>query len=410
MEMGKEARLIPTISSASQKTWLTSFPFLFFLFSLLLLAGCASPGDPIERRPPTPLAITDLAAQQSGNNVILTFTLPRETVQHRPLKQPPSIEILRSLSATPPPRTPPNPSASAAAPLVTIPSALVDRYLEQGHIRYVDALQPTDFAAEPNETATYIVRTRATPQKVSPDSNLVSLPIYPLPDPIDDLKAQMATGGVVTLTWTPPQKTPIGPAPAIEAYRIFRAEMTPASAPTKPPAPEPKAPPAAVPTKSKQQLTKIADASESPYEDRQAEFGKTYAYSVRSVIETSGQQLESSDSNPAIITVRDVYPPSTPQGLVVVFVPQLGQTPAHLELSWAINPETDVAGYNVYRSEQQGTPGARLNPDLLLTPAFRDMSAVAGRSYFYEVTAVDRSGNESSRSAPVAAEMPAESQ
>jgi fibronectin type 3 domain-containing protein len=79
-----------------------------------------------------------------------------------------------------------------------------------------------------------------------------------------------------------------------------------------------------------------------------------------------------------------------------------------VELSWAINPETDIAGYNVYRSEQEGIPGLRLNQELLLTPAFRDMNAMSGRRYSYTVTAVDRSGNESPASVAVEGGVPDE--
>jgi len=47
---------------------------------------------------------------------------------------------------------------------------------------------------------------------------------------------------------------------------------------------------------------------------------------------------------------------------------------------------------------------------LLLTPAFRDMNVQPGRRYFYTVTAVDRSGNESPVSEAVAGSVPAENQ
>jgi fibronectin type 3 domain-containing protein len=95
--------------------------------------------------------------------------------------------------------------------------------------------------------------------------------------------------------------------------------------------------------------------------------------------------------------------------LLVVDVPAQGDVPAHLELSWGISPETDLAGYNVYRSDQEGVPGMRVNTELLLTPAFRDMNAVPGRRYSYSVTAVDRSGNESPVSAAASGAVPAES-
>ncbi|HKQ85727.1 MAG TPA: fibronectin type III domain-containing protein, partial [Candidatus Acidoferrales bacterium] len=74
-----------------------------------------------------------------------------------------------------------------------------------------------------------------------------------------------------------------------------------------------------------------------------------------------------------------------------------------IDLSWAINPETDLAGYNVYRSEKADISGTQLNSQLLPTPAFRDMNAVPGQSYYYTVTAVDRTGNQSAPSAAVEA-------
>ena len=92
----------------------------------------------------------------------------------------------------------------------------------------------------------------------------------------------------------------------------------------------------------------------------------------------------------------------------MVPVPAQSDTPAHLELSWAISPEPDIAGYYVYRSDSQGTRGARQNQDLLLTPAFRDISVAPGKHYFYSVTAVDRSGNESVASDVVPGDLPAQ--
>jgi hypothetical protein len=138
--------------------------------------------------------------------------------------------------------------------------------------------------------------------------------------------------------------------------------------------------------------------------------GKTYAYFVRSVVQYPGKTLESADSNPYVLTVVDTSAPSAPQGLIAVLVPAQGGTPAHIDLSWGIISETDVAGYYVYRSEQVGVLGTRLNAELLLTPAFRDLNAVPGRRYFYRVTAVDRSGNESPPSEAASDGVPAEDQ
>ena len=156
-------------------------------------------------------------------------------------------------------------------------------------------------------------------------------------------------------------------------------------------------------------LVEIAETSTPGYLDTAVQQEKTYAYAVRSAVQVPAKVVESADSNISVITLHDVFPPSMPTGLLVAPVPAGPGTPAYLDLSWDINPETDMGGYNVYRSEGGGAPGARLNAELLPTPTFRDMTLMPGRRYFYTVTAVDRAGNESSASAPVEGGLPAES-
>ena len=367
---------------------------------LLALANCASPGEPIERKPEIAEPISDLTAQQVGNAVSLTFTLPEETVDRRALAQPLTVEIYRdfvsaasaangnSASTTAP--------AAAEAPTalrVTIPAANTSNYVMQGRFQYTDELQAGDFSQNPNRVAVYAVRTRASVKRDSADSNVVSLIIRPLPDPIDDLKAEVTHSGI-QLRWTPPTKTPVGAVPPVISYRIYRSQGQGIS-------PEQSGGAA---------LTKIGESQTANYLDSEIQFGSSYAYSVRSVVRVDGKELESGESNSAAIVARDTFPPATPQGLVVVAVPARAGNPANLELSWNISVETDLAGYNVYRSEQSGVQGTRLNQDLLPAPAFQDVNVVAGRTYFYTVTAVDRSGNESPGSSAVSGALPAESQ
>ncbi len=382
-------------------------PTFYFLFSLFLFYGCAAPGEPIERKPPTPNAVTDLAASQTGNDVTLTFTLPRESIEKHQLQQPPTIEVYRdfapiaSIITTAAANSPAGAAAVRPHPalILTVPPSMVDHFATQGHIRLLDSLAAEDFTQHPASDALYTVRTFISPKKRSADSNVAALPIYPAPDPISDLKAEITPAGVA-LSWTPPQKTLIGPAPPIASYRVYRAELDTSAAPE---TPKPKSP-----------LAPIAEPASSPYTDTQTELGQTYIYTVRSLAQypaqTAGKNLESLDSNSVTITPKDIFPPSAPQNLVIVFVPAAAGASAHLELSWAINPETDIAGYNVYRSEEETFPGARVNSDLLLTPAFRDMNVVAGRRYYYTVSAVDRSGNEGPAGASASGSVPVENQ
>ncbi|HXW54408.1 MAG TPA: hypothetical protein VEJ67_01575 [Candidatus Cybelea sp.] len=386
-------------------------PVFCWLVLLPLLGGCASPGEPVTRRPPTPTAIDDLTAAQSGNNVLLSFAVPHETVEQKPLEHPPAVEIYRSFSpAAVPPASPPPPVL-----LETIPSDLVDHYASEGRAVVPDPLTPQDLEVHAGEFAVYMIRTTISAKRPSADSNLASVRVNPAPEPIADLQAAVIHS-VVHLTWTPPEKTPIGAAPPVKVYHIYRVEIPPAAPAQLPPSSKAAATPQApgsLPRGGESpglRLEQIAETAAPEYDDSQVALGKTYRYAVRSIVEYPGEQVESSDSNQVAITVRNLVPPSAPQGLVVIVVPAKEEARAYLDLSWAINPEADVGGYNVYRSEQQGVVGTRLNSELLPTPTFSDMSALPGRRYFYSVTAVDRSGKESSPSVAVSGELPAQSQ
>jgi hypothetical protein len=382
------------------------FPLGVFACACVLIAGgCASPGEPTERKPPVPQAVADLAAEQVGNSVSLTFTVPQETVDRRPVDQPLAVEIFRDFQPASASSTGRNTANAPPIPapttlLATIPSAMASNYVMQGRFHYTDEIRSEDFSQHPNSVAVYAVRTRASAKKESSASNAASVRIYPLPDPIDDLKAEVTHSGI-ELSWTPPTKTPVGSAPQVVAYHIHRAATQPTAA-TQTTNPQ------AAGTAPAVALRKIGEAQSPSFLDPQIQFGNTYIYSVRSVVQIDGRQVESGDSNQPTVLARAIFPPAAPQGLVVVYVPVQGGEPVHVELSWSISPETDLAGYNVYRSEQPGLQGTRLNPDLLLTPAFRDMNTAPGRAYFYTVTAVDRSGNESPASATVSGGVPAE--
>jgi len=126
---------------------------------------------------------------------------------------------------------------------------------------------------------------------------------------------------------------------------------------------------------------------------------------MSSVANAEGKPLESSDSDPLVLTPADTFPPATPQGLVAAVVSGGNEAAPEVDLSWSINAETDLAGYHVYRSEAENDAGKLVTPDLLLSPAYRDTTVALGHRYWYRVTAVDRSGNESAPTPPVAVDV-----
>jgi hypothetical protein len=60
---------------------------------VLVAAGCGAPAEPALRHVPVPESVPDLSVHQAGNDVILTFTVPKDTVWHEPLEHPPAVEI-----------------------------------------------------------------------------------------------------------------------------------------------------------------------------------------------------------------------------------------------------------------------------------------------------------------------------
>jgi hypothetical protein len=369
------------------------FAIFYFPFSFLLLtAGCGAPGEPVPPLPTVPVAIKDLAAHQAGDGVQLSFTLPSHSIAGERLSAPPAVEILRGTVK-------PDGSANSKSFRVvyTIPGALVDSYSAEGHVRFTDPLAPEETKSHPGGAVTYVVRTRASRKRASADSNIISLHVFPVPAPIAAIETRVTESGV-ELTWPAPASTATGePVAAITGYRIYRSEIH-SSAPSS-------SPPEHSPGKAESHAALLASSETNSYQDTSAVFDHTYVYSVRSIIQVEGNEVESSDSQPVTITPRDTFPPAAPQSLVAALLPGSEPGTVLVDLSWSINLETDLAGYRVYRSEQEGTRGQLLTPELLPTPAVRDTSVLPGHRYWYTVTAVDRAGNESAPGAAVVVDV-----
>lgn len=74
-------------------------------------------------------------------------------------------------------------------------------------------------------------------------------------------------------------------------------------------------------------------------------------------------------------------------------------------LNWNASTSTDVAGYNVYRSPDASTWN-KINASLLSSTLYDDASVANGSTYYYEVTAVDTYGHESTASNAAKAVIP----
>ncbi len=248
--------------------------------------------------------------------------------------------------------------------------------------------------ANPGAIYAYRVRTRASKKKASADSNTVFAKVFPIADKIGAIEVRV-TQTAIELSWAAPSIAS-NANETVREYHVYRGELDPAS-------PVPASGDLAQ-AKWKSSPILLSPTETNAYSDTLFEFGRIYVYQVRSIVIADGNSIESDDSAPAIITPRDTFPPARPQNLVATEIPAADNAIA-VELSWSIGLENDLAGYRVYRSETQGERGKLLNVELLLSPAYRDISVQPALEYWYTVTAVDRTGNESEPSDPVLADL-----
>lgn len=87
----------------------------------------------------------------------------------------------------------------------------------------------------------------------------------------------------------------------------------------------------------------------------------------------------------------DTTVPLTPQGL------SASAGDAKADLSWNVNTEPDLAGYNIYRSTDN-VSYAKINTALLTGVSYQDTGLTNGNTYYYKVSAKDNAGNESTYS------------
>jgi len=366
------------------------FNFLFSIF--LFAAGCGAPGEPQPPTPPIPQGVNDLTAKQAGDGVLLTFTMPGKSTLGDRLQQVPTFEVFRGSLR---PDGMPDPKSFRVVD--TVPGALVARYSQRGQVQFIDPVAPTDPQLRSGQLFVYRVHTLFSAKHPSPDSKDITLQLYPVAERLTALDSTVTEQGI-ELKWAAPSHTSTGePLPSVQEYHVYRGELDSTTAGVAANDPQQ--------AKWNSPLLQLGATTTTDYRDSGFDYGKTYGYLVRSVIASPAGPLESSDSPLAIVVPKDTFPPAAPQGLVAAVQPGAVPDAVVVELSWSINVESDLAGYRVYRTGQEGERSALLTPELLPSPAYRDNSAKSGQRYWYTVTAVDRAGNESASSVAVAVDV-----
>jgi hypothetical protein len=354
---------------------------------LVLMLGCASPGPPRAPSLHLPGRVTGFSAERRGDAVVVRFKTPQQTTDKEPLRGAVTASLCRAVADGP------CHSTSSFPGKVTV----------AGQVEWVDVL-PSELTSGALRRLSYRVELFNAQDRSAGPSEPVFAVGGEAPRRVDGLYAEGSHGGIV-LRWTPEAQVSGDVLVEREALNPAPKKKEPKSASAQK---DRSALPASMKQSKDESLVWLHAADSASGGDRggmidtTASADEPYRYTaVRSrSVTIDGRKLEMR-SGPSVaveITLRDVFPPAVPQGVVAAGFPVEGSDRIAVDLVWQPNTESDLAGYNVYRQAADGT-AVKLTAKPVALPAFHDATAAHGVSYRYTVTAVDAKGNESAASA-----------
>jgi hypothetical protein len=217
--------------------------------------------------------------------------------------------------------------------------------------------------SSPGGQRTFAVQLKTSRGKLSQISNSASVTPVDVPGRVAGLRA-IVDQRRITLLWDKPPEHP----ELANAYLVNRID----------PADEPQTVP------------------DTRYEDNRYVPGRRYSYQVTAVRNVQGGGLiPGTEPAPITVVAEDKTPPQVPTGLDIV------PSDTGAFLAWNDNSEADLAGYRIFRSESAKGPFQPVTDRLNPTSGFFDPAYRPG--LYYAISAVDEFGNESARSAPLAA-------
>ena len=337
---------------------------VFLTLSLLTGLSCG------KRKPPLPprervAQRVEIDGFQRGNQVLLSWKMPARNAPTKSLLHISRVDIYRLAEpANAPLVLSEEEFAARSVQIASVP--VTDSDFGMKTMTYNDTLQ---FAGQP-------VRLRYGVRLVNASGQKATFSNFLLIEPAASVAAAptgLSTAGsqdAITLEWTAPTQNINGTTPVnLLGYEIYRSESD----------------------KQTGKLLNKTPVTDTKFADNFFEFGKNYYYFVRAVsVGSGGIPVESQESNIVNIHPVDTFPPSPPAAIT------LAAAPNNISIFFAVNPEKDIAGYSIYRSTDPDLDKSQwtlLTPKLLPTNTFQDTKVETGKTYYYYITATDKTGN-----------------
>jgi hypothetical protein len=321
-----------------------------------------------------------LTGSQLGNQIVLAWPAPQRNAPDGSVQSIRRVDVYRLAERIDAPL--PLTEEEFGARSTLIGSVDYETIRSSGDmLTYRDTIQ---FGGEASRLRYAIRYVNAEGQRASFSNFLLIEPTIRVALPPNGLTAQEREDGIA-LSWQPPAQNIEGSTPVnLLGYNVYRISAND--------------------SEDKAVALNSGSVTDTSYLDKNVAFDAPTRYFVRSVsLGTGGQPVESLNSNLVSVTPRDVYPPSAPTSITIA------AAPGRLSLFFPANPEADVAGYNVYRSEDPNLPFERwskLNVEPITRTTFQDDKVESGKKYYYYLTAVDKNGNISQRSEVVSETVP----
>jgi hypothetical protein len=330
--------------------------FLILLFPLFF-GGCGIKAAPVAPDSAIPAPASDLQAWLRDGKVFLQWKIPTRNIDGSRLMDLLGFKVFRQ--SRPLESAPCEPCSLAFEPVAEIDKDFPKTArVEKGMVFWQDA------AVRPQNEYTYFVQVYNRYRSPSPESNRVKI-FWDDPPAAPGRVNLRKEDRALEIAWEPVSLLVDGREMVdFQGFNIYR--------------------------RSEGEIFSLSPLNAEPIPDRrywdgQVELGKQYSYEVRTVRNFHGTLIEGPSSGVVQGVPEKRIPPSVPTGLVAVWQKE------GVALRWDMNPEPDIAGYNLYRREKEGKEFVLVNPRLIREPYFLDGSADLQRSYIYRLQAVDSS-------------------
>lgn len=357
-----------------------SGPGLLLLTVLAALSGAGACGKRKPPLPPLPKVSqrAEISGFQRGGRVILSWKMPERNAPPNDVQHISRVDIYRLAERLASPLTLSEQEFAARSVLIGSVKVRPEDFGAKP-FTYTDNLQ---FAGQPSRLRYSVRYVNSAGQKAAFSNFLVIEPAAKVANAPTALKGEV-TQTSVDLEWSGPIANADGTTPVnLLGYNVYRSESS---------------------TQAGRLLNK-APVRDARYSDALFEFDKKYFYFVRAVSSGTGDSAtESSESNILELDPKDTFPPTAPASVTIA------ASPDSISLFFPPNPETDVVGYKIFRSEDGATPKAEwklLTAKPLETNTFQDTNVESGRTYFYYIVAIDKFANESEPSEVVSDKLP----